>query len=45
MSISVVAPTWNSDLSVSSTAPVELHDKSEFQIGATTLMLIVTDDA
>jgi predicted Zn finger-like uncharacterized protein len=27
------------------TAPVELHDKAEFQVGATTLMLIVTDDA
>jgi pSer/pThr/pTyr-binding forkhead associated (FHA) protein len=26
-------------------APVELHDKSEFQVGATTLMLIVTEDA
>lgn len=25
--------------------PVELSDKSEFQVGATTLMLIVTDDA
>jgi predicted Zn finger-like uncharacterized protein len=25
--------------------PVELTDKSEFQVGATTLMLIVTDDA
>ncbi len=24
---------------------IELQDKSEFQIGATTLMLIVTDDA
>ena len=24
---------------------VELHDKAEFQVGATTLMLIVTDDA
>lgn len=27
------------------TDPVELTDKSEFQIGATTLMLIVTEDA
>ena len=26
-------------------APVELSDKSEFQVGATTLMLIVTEDA
>jgi Inner membrane component of T3SS, cytoplasmic domain/zinc-ribbon domain len=26
------------------TGPVELQDKSEFQIGATTLMLIVTED-
>ncbi len=27
------------------TEPVELTDKSEFQVGATTLMLIVTEDA
>lgn len=27
------------------TGPAELHDKSEFQVGATTLMLIVTEDA
>ena len=27
------------------TEPTELQDKSEFQIGGTTLMLIVTDDA
>jgi pSer/pThr/pTyr-binding forkhead associated (FHA) protein len=27
------------------TDPVELHDKSEFQIGTTVLMLIVTDEA
>ena len=27
------------------TAPIELQDKSEFQIGTTTLMIIVTDDA
>lgn len=27
------------------TAPAELQDKSEFQIGGTTLMLIVTEDA
>lgn len=27
------------------TAPLELQDKSEFQIGGTTLMLIVTEDA
>lgn len=27
------------------TAPIELQDKSEFQIGSTTLMLIMTDDA
>lgn len=27
------------------TAPVEIADKSEFQVGATTLMLIVTEDA
>ena len=27
------------------TEPTELQDKSEFQIGGTTIMLIVTDDA
>jgi pSer/pThr/pTyr-binding forkhead associated (FHA) protein len=25
--------------------PVELHDKSEFQVGASMLMLIVTDES
>ena len=27
------------------TEPTELQDKAEFQIGGTTIMLIVTDDA
>ena len=27
------------------TEPVEIQDKSEFQIGGTTLMLIVTEDS